>query len=566
MDAAAGGSAVARPSASAAPAAPAMAPDELTPTLGWADVTAAKLAGAPAGLLQPGAIPRRNARRFPAKTAYVIGGDRVDWAEVERQTDALAHGLRAAGIRPRDHVAVIGGNALAFIYAEFALMKAGATVVLVSPALTAPQLAGQLNHAHVSTVIAAAEVRDRLRSVEPELAARRFITWGAPAASGDAELTVEGLMSGHAAAGAFELADIRPGDAALVLYTSGTTGVPKGAVNTYFDFVIKLLTNSLSAEYREGETGLVVTPLCMGGTQVLSLMNYALLGMTAVIAPAFEPGAVLDLIGREHVSTALMVPTMTTALMNHPAIDDADLSSLDRIYSAGATLPLEVFERLRKRGIRVCEIYGSSETGGGVVISADEKDARPASVGRPKVGHEVRVVDDQDRPVPRGDVGEIIMRGDPVTAGYYEQPEIHAASFRHGWFHTGDLGYQDEDGYYYVIDRKKDMVVSGGTNVYPRDVEEVLYRVPGVAEAAVVGLPHPRWGEAVTAFVVPAAGAQLAPDAIIGACRHDLAPFQVPKQVVISPALPKTAMGKISKVALRSDNAGLYAPAGQERR
>jgi acyl-CoA synthetase (AMP-forming)/AMP-acid ligase II len=563
MDAGPRSASPAYPGPHAASGTTAMAADELTPALDWQDATAAKLAGTPAGLLQLGAIPRRNARRFPHKTAYVVGGDRVDWAEVERATDALAHGFRAAGIRPRDHVAVIGGNTLAFLYAEFALMKAGAAVVLISPALVAAQLAGQLNHARVSAVVADAGVRDRLRAVEPDLQADLFITWGGPADGG--EPRVEGLIAGQAEAGAFGLAEIRPGDPAVVLYTSGTTGVPKGAVNTYYDFAIKLLTNSLSAEYRESEVGLVVTPLCMGGTQVLSLMNYALLGMTAVVAPAFEPGAVLGLIAREHVSTALMVPTMTTALVNHPAIESTDLSSLDRIYSAGATLPLEIFERLRKHGIKVCEIYGSSETGGGVVISAAEKDERPGSVGRPKVGHEVHVVDDQDRPVPPGDVGEIIMRGDPVTAGYYEQPEIHQASFRNGWFHTGDLGYQDEDGFYYVIDRKKDMVVSGGTNVYPRDVEEVLYRLPRVAEAAVVGLPHAHWGEAVTAFVVPSGQAELSPEDVIEACRRDLAPFQVPKRVVLVPALPKTAMGKISKVTLRSDNASLYASAEQER-
>jgi acyl-CoA synthetase (AMP-forming)/AMP-acid ligase II len=532
--------------------------DQLTPTLEWQDATAAKLSGGPAGLLQPGAIPRRNARRFPAKTAYVVGAHRVSWAEFDQATDALAHGLRAAGVAVRDHVAVIGGNSLAFMDAEFAVMKVGAAVVLISPSLAPSQMVSQLNHADVSTVIAAADVRERLREAEPEFHGKRILTWGGPPGGGT---SVEELIAQHRDDGFFPLADVRPGDPALVLYTSGTTGIPKGAVNTYYDFMVKLLTNSLSAEYKEYETGLVLTPLCMGGTQVLTLMNYAIMGMTCVIAEAFEPGAALSLIEREGVSTFLAVPTMTTAMVNHPAIDSVDLSSLQRIYSAGAALPVEIFDRLRGHGVRVCEIYGSSETGGGVVITAAEKDERPASVGRPKVGHEVLVVDDQDQPLPPGEVGEIVMRGDPITAGYYEQPVIHQESFRNGWFHTGDLGYRDQDGYYYVVDRKKDMIVSGGTNVYPKDIEEVLYRIPGIAEAAVVGLPHSRWGEAVTAFVVPAKGAALSVAQIREECRHKLAGFQVPKEIILVDAIPKTAMGKISKADLRSENSDLYKTA-----
>jgi long-chain acyl-CoA synthetase len=528
--------------------------DTTSDALDWHEATALKLRGGPHGILQPGAMVVRNARRFPSKIAYVVGDQRVTFAEVDESTSALAYGLLGLGIRPRDRVALIGDNSLEFVYAEFAAMKLGASVVLVAPSLTAEQMRAQLNHAKVTSVVSTGTVREHLREVEPGLSATLFVTWGADSSS----TTVADLIQENRHLGYFPIAEIEPTDAALILYTSGTTGTPKGAVNSYFDLAIKLLTNSISAEYKENEVGLVITPLCMGGTQVLSFLNYAMVGMTCVIAPTFNPGKVLEVIAAEHVSTMLAVPSMTTALVNHPLVGATDLSSIERIYSAGATLPREIFDRLRSLGLGVCEIYGSSETGGGVVISAAEKEARPASVGRPKVGHEVRVVDDAGNDLPVGEVGEFIMRGDPVTAGYYEQPEMHAESFAGGWFHTGDLGYRDEEGFFYVIDRKKDMIISGGTNVYPRDVEEVLFAIPGVVEAGVVGLPHAHWGEAVTAFVVTEADTSLTEEAIIAICKQKLAGFQVPKRVLLVDSLPKTAMGKLSKVDLRASHASAY--------
>jgi len=531
--------------------------EDIPATLAWQDVTPAKLRGGPVGLLQPGAMVFRNARRFPTKLAYVLDERRLTWRDVDQTTDALAHGLQAHGVKPKDRVAVIGDNSIEFVQAQFAAMKAGAAVVLVNPALTPNQMASQLNHARVSLVIAKSAVRDTLREVESTLLASTFMTWGDAEPGGD-DATVASLIEEYQASGSFSLAEIDPSDPALILYTSGTTGVPKGAVNTYYDLTIKLLTNSLSAEYKESEVGLVLTPLCMAGTQVLSFLNYAMLGMTCVICPAFDPVRVLDLIENEAVSTMLAVPSMTTALVNEPSVATRDLSSVKRIYSAGAPLPREIFDRLRSLGLDVCEIYGSSETGGGVVISAREKDERPDSVGRPKVGHEVKVVDDTGAEVAPGEIGEFLMRGDPVTAGYYEQPDLHAEAFEGGWFHTGDLGYRDDDGFFYVIDRKKDMIVTGGTNVYPRDVEEVLFALPGVIEAAVVGLPHDRWGEAVTAFVVTEENSPITGEVVIAECKKQLAGFQVPKRVLIVNTLPKTAMGKLSKVDLRATYGNTY--------
>jgi acyl-CoA synthetase (AMP-forming)/AMP-acid ligase II len=280
--------------------------------------------------------------------------------------------------------------------------------------------------------------------------------------------------------------------------------------------------------------------------------------MTAVVMPSFDAGEALRLIEAEKVSTMFCVPTMINAITSHPDYATRELGSLRKIISAGSPLPLEVYRRLQQRGIAVLECYGTSESGGGVMISAEEKAGNPKSVGRPMVGFEVRIVDDEGAQVADGEVGEFAIRGDPVASGYYKQPEIQAETFKGGWFHTGDVGRRDSAGYLYLTDRKKDMVKSGGLNVFPKDIEEVLYQLPGLAECAVVGLPHAHWGEAATAFIVMKGGASLDAAEVLAALKNTLAGYQIPKGVVFVDALPKTPFGKLFKVKLRQDYAEFY--------
>ena len=342
------------------------------------------------------------------------------------------------------------------------------------------------------------------------------------------------------------------------MFSSGTTGVPKGAVNTYWNLLAKNIGLGFSQEFTQADIGLMVTPLCMGGTQLMSVHPYCLLGMTGVIAPSFDAGEVLRLIEQEKVTTAFCVPTMINAMTSHPDYASRDLTSLRKLISAGSALPHEVYLRLQQRGIGVLECYGTSETGGGVMISAEEKARNPKSVGRAMAGFEVQVFDDQDQPVRDGEIGELVIRGDPVARGYYKQPDIEAETYRNGWFHTGDVGRRDAQGYVYLTDRKKDMIKSGGVNVFPKDIEEVLYQIKDVGECAVVGLPHEYWGEAVTAFVVRQGGEKLQAQDVLNNLKGALANYQIPKDVVFVDELPKTPFGKLSKVELREAYAGHY--------
>jgi acyl-CoA synthetase (AMP-forming)/AMP-acid ligase II len=512
--------------------------------------------GHPDGLVQIAGSIRRNAARFGDKIAYIAGSTRLSWQAVDAASDRLAWRLRDLGIGRRDHVAIFGNNSPNFIIATYALFKLGATAIILNASLKSRALAAQLNHAEAKAVIAGESLQPAVNAIRDTISAKLLVTW-------DAEDRSEGVINLTQAlrdpCPPFPIEAVADDDIACIVFSSGTTGTPKGAINSYWNVLAKTMSLGFSQELTANDVGLLVTPLCMGGTQFMSINPYILLGMTAVIMPSFDAGEMLRVIESERVTTMFCVPTMINAMVRQPDFATRDLSSLKRIISAGASLPLEIYNRIRARGIGLLECYGTSESGGGIMISADEKAANPNSVGRPMVGFDVRIVDSADQPLPVGEIGEIVMRGDPIARGYYKQPDIEAEIFANGWFHTGDLGRWDEAGYLYLADRKKDMVKTGGMNVYPKEIEEFLYELPGLVECAVVGLPHAHWGEAVTAFIVRQADSDLDAELVLASLKENLSNYQIPKAVVFVDSLPKTAFGKLSKVDLRRNYADYYS-------
>lgn len=514
------------------------------------------------GLVQIASFLRRNALRFPNRTAFSYEGRRMTWRHADQVSDRLAYRFRALGVGRADHVAILGDNCPTYILATYALFKLGATAVILNTSLQPDSLALQLNHAQAKAVVTGAGFQSNVNGIRDDICSSIFLTWDATDRCAgvinlDAELRSEEVPE------PFPIAAVDPNDIACLILSSGTTGTPKGAINTYWNLFVKNISLALAQEFREGDIGLLVTPLCMGGTQLMSINPYIMLGMTAVVMPSFDPARMLQIIEAERVTTVFCVPTMTNAVLSHADFATRDLSSWKRLISAGAPLPQESYRLLVGRGIDVLECYGTSETGGGIMASAADKAAKPRSVGRAMVGFEVQVLDDVGQPLDTGHAGEIAIRGDAVAVGYYNQPEIEAATFVDGWFRTGDIGLIDADGYLSVVDRKKDMIKSGGINVFPKDIEDVLQRIPDLAECAVVGLPHDHWGEAVTAFVARRERSSIDAETVMNELKSALAKYQVPKAIVFLDALPKTMFGKLSKIKLREDYVDLYREISQ---
>jgi len=517
--------------------------------------------GHPKEMVQIAGFMRRNALRYRNRDAFIEGNRRMTWLEADQASDRVASALRDLGIGGRDHVAILGNNCTAYILVQYAIHKLGACAVILNAGLRATALETQLNHADCKAVVAGdglqAVINEIRAGVRLDGRAPLFLTWDANDRTPDT-VNLAAVLDDTAPREPLPIAPVSPDDIGCLVFSSGTTGTPKGAINTWWNLLAKTVSLGFSQELKNTDIGMHLTPLCMGGTQLMSIHPYIMLGIPAVVVPHFEPGEALRLIEEERVTTWFAVPTMTNAMTVHEDFARRDLSSVERLVSAGGPLPTEVYERLRKRGIGVMECFGTSESGGGIMICAAEKATHPASVGRPMVGFEVIIADDEGRELPDGETGEFLIRGDAVASGYYKQPAIQAEAFAGGWFHTGDYGRRDAEGFLYVMDRKKDMVKTGGLNVFPKDVEDALYALPQVFECTVIGLPHAHWGEAVTAFVVSKPGARLDEAAVMAALRGTLSNFQVPRAVVFLDVLPKTIFGKLSKLKLREDYAGLY--------
>lgn len=488
------------------------------------------------------------------RIAFIDGDRRITYTEFDRRTDQLARALRDIGVRHGDRVAVLMVNSAAFLETLFASAKLGAVFVPIDFRLSAPEVAFLLADSGADVFVWSGQLSALARTALDGGGVRvrvRLVVGGEPA---DGEGSYEQVLaSGHPRPLGVNVAG---GDLSCLMYTSGTTGRPKGAMLTHDNHLWNAI-NTLTG-HRIVETSRTVSVLTMfhigAWAHTLPLLY---VGGTNAILPAFDPKETLATMARERATVQLLVPAMWAAVMAVPDFDSYDLSSLELAVTGGGPCPLPVLDFFQGRGVPFQEGFGMTETAPSVsLLDADHVKEKNGSIGRPLFHVETRIVDDNDREVPTGEVGELVIRGPNVFAGYWGLAEATAEAFRGGWFHTGDLGRMDADGFITLVDRKKDMIITGGENVYPVEVEQVLYRHPAVREVAVVGVPHAVWGETPIAVVVLKDEAQATDNDLIGYARERLAHFKCPTRVEYVPELPRNATGKVLKTTLRKEFGG----------
>lgn len=480
---------------------------------------------------------RELAREAPATIAISSGGIDVTygalWRKIESATSALSTRWR---VRAGDRVAYIGLNDPAHIVLLAALMRLRAILLPLNYRLAPAELRTMLGEAEASLSIA----DGAFAGIAHEL--------GAPVASRDAVLdtNVASVSADTDARTGVEDADLP----ALLVYTSGTTGIPKGALHTHGSLYSNVVASQTLHAFTADDAVLTVLPLFHVGGLCIQTIPALYAGARVILHPRFDAGAWLDSVDREKPTTSLMVPATMRAVQEHPHWATADLSSLRLLGAGSSTIPRPLIERFHQRGIPVCQVYGATETGP-VSIVLDARDAfdRIGTAGKPAAGTTIRLLDERGGTVARdGEVGEICIRGGNVVKGYWRDPGNPA--FADGWFRTGDLALRDEEGFYTIVGRAKDMIISGGENIYPAEIENALAGLDVVADVAVVGIPDRTWGEIPVAFVVPrdAVSADEAP--IRAALEGTLARFKHPRRIVFRATLPRNALGKVRKSAL----------------
>lgn len=484
-----------------------------------------------------GNFVRHHAALRPDHLAVVTGHGRMTYAQLERRASGCARMLAAQGLRPGDRAVFVLSNGLAWLILYQGILRAGGIPVPLNPLLAGPELAAIIQDCMPRLVLARADLLPVLS------------TAGITAQDGEAAALSE------TEADPAPLPDCRPGDVALMLYSSGSTGLPKGIQLTHDNifwnaqaFALDLLR--LTPEDR----GYGVLPFSHVFGHTCLMSAFLLAGATLYLAPRFDAAEALAAIARERITVFMGVPTMYWTMADAPLPKGADITAWRACVSGGQALPEDVHRRFESRfGVLISEGYGMTELSPSVTgnrfFGAPRK---PGSAGQPYMGVRIRILDDLGNEVPRGALGEIVVSGPGVARGYFNQPELTAQTFRDGWLYSGDIGRVDEDDFLYVVDRKKEMIITGGYNVYPREIEELIYSQPGILEAAAIGVPDERLGERIVAFVVPSQnGAVPDANAVLTTLEGRLARYKVPRAVHVLDALPRNATGKVDRIRLR---------------
>ncbi|MFI1390548.1 long-chain fatty acid--CoA ligase [Streptomyces griseoaurantiacus] len=501
-----------------------------------------------------GSWPARRARKTPRRTAIVHEDTHLTYRDLHERVLRLAHALRALGVARGDRVAYLGPNHPSFLETLFATGVLGAVFVPLNTRLAAPELAYNLSDSGSTVLVHAAGHAGTAAAAGAEAPALRRITLG-PAAEG--ALGYEELLAGAPAAPLDE--PVGPDEPCMIMYTSGTTGRPKGAVLSHANITWNSVNVLVDTDLAGDEVTLVVAPLFHTAGLNMTCLPTLLKGGRVVLHGAFDAGHVLEAVAAHRVTYMFGVPTMYDAMAAHPRWRDADLSSLRSVSCGGAPVPARTIETYLARGLAFSQGYGMTEASPGVLfLDREEATAKAGSAGVPHFFTDTRVTGPDGGPAAPGEKGEILVRGPNVMSGYWGRPADTAAAFTEdGWLRTGDVARTDEDGYAYIVDRVKDMFVSGGENVYPAEVEDALLGHPAVRECAVIGVPDAVWGEVGHAVVVLEPGADTGADGaeILGRLHGRLAKYKIPRTVAFVDALPRTASGKIVKSAVRRAHA-----------
>lgn len=490
----------------------------------------------------------RAARRERDRVALIFGDRRWSFADLDAAADRVARRLADLGLHPGDRVAAYGRNSDAYFIAWLGCARGGFVHVPVNYALTGEELAYILHQSGARMVLTTAPLEANLAGIAVELRGRFE--------GGDGLDILAVALDSTAPVGVDPPLD--EDSLAQIVYTSGTTAAPKGAMMTHRAMLAQYYSCIHNMEYAPEDRALAALPLYHTAQTHAFTMPQLLTGARTILIEAPAPALVLELIERERITSFFAPPTVWISLLRHPDFATRDLSSLAKVYYGASIMPVPVLQELRERlpGARPFNAYGQTEIAPvATILRPEEHAARPASCGRPVLNVETRVVDADMNDVAPGVHGEIVHRSPQLLIGYWNKPEETAAAFAGGWFHSGDVGYFDEAGYLFIVDRIRDVINTGGVLVASREVEECLFTHPAVSEVAVVGLPDDKWIEAVSAFVVLRPGHEVDEAALITHARAHLAPFKLPKKIVFVESLPRNTAGKLLKRELRREYA-----------
>jgi long-chain acyl-CoA synthetase len=522
---------------------------------------------------------RDSAAKLPSHPATIFFGGKLTYAQLLDQVNRFATALDALGVKQGDRVVIDLPNCPQWVIAWYALQTIGAIGVMTNPLYVERELEFQWNDAGAETAIVFDRLYPRVQNIRGKTPIRRVIVTGVqdylpfpknllyplkakrekiwveiPRHDG-APLFFKDLIARHPSAP--PQPKINLDDVACLVYTGGTTGTPKGAMLTHRNIValVTQVRNSVLVRSKEGEERVLAVLPFFHVFGLNAVMNVSVGGAsTLILVPRFDPGEVIDLIEKEKPTFMVGVPTMYIAMMNHERAGKADMTSLKTCISGAAPLPVQVLEEFEKRtGARITEGYGLTEGTVAETCNPLWKMRKIGSIGVPYPDVDMKIVDVETgtREMLPNEIGELIIQSPTVMKGYWNKPKETADAIRNGWLYTGDIAKMDEDGYFYIVDRKKDMIIAGGYNIYPREIEEVLYEHPKVQEAAVIGIPDPYRGETVKAFVVLKPGETATAEEIIAFCRERMAVYKAPTTIEFRDALPRNLIGKLLRRELR---------------